>query len=283
MTNTSIALFGAHGRVGRAIAGIAKSRGLHVEILGWSQSGSDDHGEEISTRLARLNGRVDIIFAGGLTNPNLSQDDLIQANVSGPISVIQATKTNTRYRYLTVGSILETIEPLVAGNRYLTSKSILWRQIRKLASETPLQGRIAHIRGHTFYGGVPAPHTFLGQLYESLARDKPFPMSDGRQLREYMHVQDVACSILALLGNGCEQRVDYDLSTGEPVQLSTLASAVFKAFDRERLLRVGALATPQGENEIKRFPRAPDWLLGKSRPVIAGVTEWLKTLLNRKD
>ena len=279
MANRSLALFGAHGRVGQAIAGIAKNRGIRVEAMGWPQSSSDHYAEAISACLARIEGRVDIIFAGGLTNPSLSQNELTQANVSGPISVIEATKTDPRYRYLTLGSILETIEPLAMGNRYLTSKAILWRHVRKLASDSSLRGRIAHLRGHTFYGGEPARHSFLGQLYESLRAGITFPMSNGLQLREYMHVQDAAYSVLALLDNGCEQRLDYDLSTGEPVKLSSLANAVFKAFDREQLLHVGALDTPQGETEIKPFPRAPDWLLGQPRPSVAGIIEWLKSLL----
>ena len=282
MTGRSIALFGAHGRVGRAIAGCAKSRGLQVEAISWSRSALDSGAAEISDRLAQIGGRVDIIFAGGLTNPSLPKDDLIKANVSGPISVIEATKADARYRYLTLGSILETIEPLTAGNRYLTSKAMLWQHLRKLASKTPLQGRVAHLRGHTFYGGEPATHSFLGQMYESLRTGDPFPMSNGRQLREYMHVQDAAYSILALLDRGCEQRVDYDLSTSEPVRLSSLADAVFKAFDRKQLLRVGALATPEGENENKRFPRAPNWLLGEPRAAIPGIIEWIKLLLNHK-
>jgi nucleoside-diphosphate-sugar epimerase len=138
-----------------------------------------------------------------------------------------------------------------------------------------------HLRGHTFYGGAPAPHLFLGQMYESLREGSPLRMSAGRQLREYAHVEDVATSIVALLGRDWARPETIDLSTGEPVRLSDLARAVFRAFDREELLQVGALPTPAGENLDLRFPRSPAWLLGQPRPPVDGIIEWFSALLQR--
>jgi nucleoside-diphosphate-sugar epimerase len=184
-------------------------------------------------------------------------------------------------RYLTIGSVLETFSSLTASNcYYLASKAALWARIERLATDPRLDGRIAHLRGHTVYGGgAPAPHSFLGQMHESLRTGRPFLMSEGRQLREYAHVDDVARSIAALLARAWGGPAAIDLSTGEPVRLSELARAVFRAFDSEHLLQVGALPTPEGENLSAKFSRSPAWLLGRPRPAIEGIVQWSSDLL----
>jgi nucleoside-diphosphate-sugar epimerase len=106
-------------------------------------------------------------------------------------------------------------------------------------------------------------------------------MSAGDQLREYMHVEDVARSIVALLARDWRKFLTFDLSTGEPITLRDLATAVFSAFQCNELLRLGALPTPPGENKGQRFPRSPDWLLGRPRAPVEGIIKWLSALLER--
>ena len=69
------------------------------------------------------------------------------------------------------------------------------------------------------------------------------------------------------------------LTTLRPVRLSELTRAVFRAFDSEQLLQVGALPTPAGENVSTKFPRSPAWLLGRPRPAIEGIVQWFSELL----
>ena len=119
--------------------------------------------------------------------------------LSRPVSVIEATVDRRQFRYLTIGSVLETFSNLAADNRYLASKAALWARVEGHTTDPRFKGRMMHLRGHTFYGGAPAPHLFLGQIYESLRTGRPLRMSEGRQLREYAHVEDVASSIARLL------------------------------------------------------------------------------------
>src|SRR5439155_5433849 len=181
-----------------------------------------------------------------------------------PIGVIEATIDCKQFRYLTIGSVLETFSSLASSNRYLASKRALRTRIEGLAADPRLNARIMHLRGHTWYGGgAPARHLFLGQMYDSLRAGRPFRMSEGRQLREYAHVDDVASSILALLARIWTGPVAIDLSSGEPVTLSRLARAVFGAFYCEQLLQVGAFSTPAGEKVRGKFSPSRAWHLGR--------------------
>jgi nucleoside-diphosphate-sugar epimerase len=244
------------------------------------QTGTAREWPQILAQVLAFTGDVDIVFASGLTDPSATAADLALANVERPVGVIEATIDRKQYRYLSIGSVLETRSSLAASNRYLASKTALGKRIEGLAADPRLNGRIMHLRGHTFYGGAPAPHLFLGQMYDSLREARAFRMSEGRQLREYAHVDDVASSIIALLGRTWTGPVAVDLNSGEPVRLCDLARAVFRAFDCEQLLQLGALPTPVGENMDLIFPRSPAWLLGQPRPAIQGIIEWFSDLLN---
>ena len=282
MKRRSVVIFGSSGRIGRATARALEKTGRRVKAVSWldKSSGAARPREEILAELAAVADDADIVFASGLIDPSASAGDLALANVERPVGVIEATIERTQWRYLTIGSVLETFSGLAASNRYLASKAALWARIEELATDRRLHARIAHLRGHTVYGGgAPASHSFLGQMYESLHTRRPFRMSEGRQLREYAHVDDIARSMAALLARTWAGPAAIDLSTGAPISLSELARAVFRAFDSEQLLQVGALPTPAGENLNATFPRSPAWLLGRPRPPIEGIVQWFSELL----
>jgi nucleoside-diphosphate-sugar epimerase len=277
----ALLLFGAGGRLGRAVSETAAKGGVAVESIPWreAQSLATAKPEEIRARLAVADGRVDIVFAGGLIDPRFAVSDLMAANVNVPLRLIKGTAGDPRFRYVTIGSILETFAVLAASNAYLASKAELWTQARRLSDVHRLGGRIVHLRLHTLYGGPPAPHSFLGQIHDSLKSDRPFHMSSGEQLREYNHVDDVARSITMLLSRDWHGPLDLNLSTGNPVQLRDLAQRIFAAFGRSGSLTIGAIDAPKGENLDRRFPPAPDWLLDRPREPVAGIIDWLASLL----
>jgi nucleoside-diphosphate-sugar epimerase len=276
-------MFGANGRLGRAVVATLAEIGYRVQPVSWldfkTRAARDQR--EIVAELSAMTGQVDIVFASGLIDPGAPSADLTLANVERPAGVIEATIDCKQFRYLTIGSVLEVFPKLAANNPYLASKMALWTRIQSLSTDTRLHGRMMHLRAHTLYGGAPAPHSFLGEMYESLRAGQPFRMSEGQQLREYAHVEDVAFSIVALLTRSVTYCVALDLSTGQPVRLGQLARSVFRAFDCEQLLQVNALPTPIGENLNIKFPRSPAWLLGRPRPPIEGIIEWFSKLLDR--
>jgi nucleoside-diphosphate-sugar epimerase len=281
MKGRSVVIFGSGGRIGNAAARILRETSCQIAPVSWfnKNTGAARASHDILAELATIKGGVDIVFASGLTDPAASAADLLLANVERPLGLLKSTIDQSQFRYLTIGSALETFPNLAMTNRYLASKAALWARIAQLAVDPRLDGRIAHLRIHTAYGGAPTPHSFLGQMHESLRARRPFRMSEGRQLREYVHVDDLAQSIAALLGRHWNSPAAIDLSAGEPVSLAEVARAVFQAFDCEELLQLGALPTPVGENTSGKFVRSPAWLLGRPRPAIEGIVQWLSDLI----
>ncbi len=277
----TLVLFGASGRLGGAIAAAAMRQGLRVEPVRWLEARDwlQLEARAILRRLAVAEDGVDLVFAGGMTDPSQPAADLMLANAQLPARTIEATADDPRFRYLTIGSVLETFAELAVGNPYFASKAELWRQVSGFAEERRLHGRIAHLRLHTLYGGLPAPHSFLGQIYASIKADRTFTMSAGRQLREYSHVDDVSRSLITLLEREWRMPMVFDLSTGKSIKLYDLATKIFNAFDRADLLQIGALGTPKGENMHLCFPPSPAWLLGEPRDSVEGILDWLAVQL----
>ena len=113
---------------------------------------------------------------------------------------------------------------------------------------------VAHVRVHTLYGGgLPSRFMFLGQILGALESGAPFQMTQGRQLREYHHVDDDARAIRVLADGGAGGVLD--LSHGAPLSLRDLATSVFDAFGAAGQLQVGALAEPDEENYNTIFTR----------------------------
>jgi nucleoside-diphosphate-sugar epimerase len=281
LTPRRILICGASGRLGSALKSVAERKGFLVTVIGSQSLRACLDSQNNSNILGLLDGNAeaDIVFAGGLTDPNTPPADLMSANAELPSRFIELTAHHKGIRYLTVGSVLETFETLTKHNPYLQSKAELWQRMQKLSSIPEFSSRLCHLKLHTLYGGTPAPHSFLGQLYESLRIRQPFEMSDGRQIREYSHVEDVSKSMLALLRRKWPNSLSHDLSTSTPVALSDLAQTIFKRFNCEHLLRLGMLKTAPGENITTRFSRSPDWLLGRPRDQMNGIYNWLAVLL----
>lgn len=279
-TERQIALFGAKGRVGQAVSRLAKEQGIPITKVRWVETEFNQAVSNACRQLQETTGAIDIVFAGGLTDPAFGKQMLLRSNAEWPVRIIEATAFDTRFRYLTLGSVPELFAPLAAKNPYLSSKAALWQGIKTLSNNPIMKHRLVHLRGHTFYGAAPAPHSFLGQVYQSLLDGHSFSMSHGRQLREYFHFDDVSHSILALLSQPWGSCNEFNLSTGHPVYLSELAQTVFEYFNASENLHIGTITASSAENFDVKFPKSPAWLLGQPRPQIEGIINWLEILLD---
>lgn len=273
-------LFGASGQIGSALAKTIK--GSMLIQPRWSA-----RADWPQRALAEIPAAMpcDIVFAGGLTDPQLPEAHIRQANAIFPAQIIAATLDRPATRYVTLGTVMENFPKVCEANAYLRSKRELGDWLKDQASSPDVARRIRHVRLHTIYGGDDKrflkPHMFLGQVALALISATEFCMSSGEQIREYHHTDDIALSLAALLHRQWlhgESSV-VQINSGTPVRLGAFATQIFRAFGREDLLRIGMVPRPKGENLDRIFPRSEAWLLPASREPIQGVTHWLRTFV----
>ena len=211
-------------------------------------------------------------------DPAAPGEELSFSNDVFPRRVMAALQDLDAHRFVTFGTIHETLDAACAANAYFAAKRSLGGWMREAAGLPGAAGRFLHLRLHTLYGLPLHPRMFLGQMAAALRAGVPFAMSDGRQLREYHHADDVAEAVRRLLRRPELPGPALDLSSGRPLRLADLARQVFAAFGREDLLQVGALAALAGDNRDRVFPAAdPDLLPG--REPVRGVVEVLRAAL----
>jgi nucleoside-diphosphate-sugar epimerase len=105
---------------------------------------------------------------------------------------------------------------------------------------------VAVLRPSVIYGpGAPAG-MLLVALMESLRRQAPFPMTAGAQLRDFLHVDDAASAVAAVLERGVGGT--WNLASGESRTVREAAELGADLAGRRDLLRVGEL--PYRPNEV---------------------------------
>lgn len=225
----------------------------------------------------------DWIYAAGVVDPKASADALTEVNCEAALLLLAALAEASAaqepgaagLRIVTIGSALEDRPELQAANRYLASKAALARAIETARAGTGAARSVGwqHLRLHTLYGRRP-PHRcmFLGQMFDALRERRPFPMSSGRQLREYHAVDDVAEAILSHLQSGARNET-ATFSSGHAIRLGDLARAVFDHFGVPELLQIGAIADQPGEIYA---PIAADTVHVEAREPISGILAWLE-------
>mgnify|MGYP001599223263 CR=1 FL=1 len=279
-TPSQVLLFGASGQIGSAIFR-ALPKNL-VRSISWDEIASLSLSHQIQlidrTLKSDSHSSVQILFANGITNPSLEKKEILYSNYEFPRSIIRALIERPNFRFLTLGTVMEFFPEACAANTYLGSKFKLGQEALEFSTRWP--GQWLHLRLHTIYTLPLKPYMFLGQLTEALKKGQPFAMSSGKQLREYHHADDVANSVVALLNKNWKSlRATLELSSGRPITLAELATAVFHYFGKSNLLQIGKIQGQQGDNTQMAFPRSEPWLIGDDREPISGVIRMLTNSL----
>lgn len=266
-----IFVIGGRGRLGQAIIAsypndnvISINRHIYQD---WWQNDSQD---KISHFFEPWSDSNSIVFVtAGILDPRISQEEHLKVNYLLPRHLIEGA-TKVGLRVVTFGTVMERL--IANKNPYIYSKAMLGNYVSDFSAAEKLA---VHLRVHTLYGiGQPSPFMFLGQIYHALRNQVVFEMSPGNQLREYHHIDDEVRAIGVLVE--AETNGILDLSHGEPVSLKAIASYIFKAFNAESLLRVGALQEPKEENYGTVFQRSDLLLKIEFRKTLPAIVNYLK-------
>jgi nucleoside-diphosphate-sugar epimerase len=82
----------------------------------------------------------------------------------------------------------------------------------------------------------------------SLCSGRPFPASEGHQRRDFMHIEDAARALAALLMS--EVRGAVNIASGEAVSIRFLLERIMCETGRPDLIQFGALKSATNEPEV---------------------------------
>jgi len=156
-------------------------------------------------------------------------------------------------RLLTAGTCFEyetrTEAPLAETS--LTAPRFLYSACKLAMSEVLREAcRIsgmsyAHLRFFYQYGPWEAPGRIVPAVIGALLAGREAEVTLGDQVRDFLHIDDVASAIAAVVGSEIEGVIN--IGSGQPVCVRDVVAAAAHACERGDLVRLGALAYREGD------------------------------------
>jgi nucleoside-diphosphate-sugar epimerase len=146
--------------------------------------------------------------------------------------------TCAEYDWSGDGLLSETRTPLRPATLYGQAKA------RTFEAGAAL-GELAWGRAFFLYGPGEHPDRLVSSVASRLLAGEEAPTSEGTQVRDFMHVADVAGAFTALLDSGVTGAVN--IGSGVAVTVREVVDEVGRAAGRPELLRPGSLPLREGE------------------------------------
>lgn len=135
-------------------------------------------------------------------------------------------------------------DPVDPQSLYASCKYTAWLSARALAAEAGVKlawGRIFHL-----HGPDESPQRLIPWVAGELGRGVAVELTDGTQVRDHLHVADVAAGLAALAARETEGITN--ICSGTPVTLRHVLETVGELAGRSGLLKFGARPHRAGEN-----------------------------------
>jgi len=162
--------------------------------------------------------------------------ELIRAfrEAGGERCVISGSCYEYDWRY---GYCSEDVTPCEPDTLYGAAKDSLRRAFLSYCTVSGLSG--AWGRAFFMYGPRENPARLVSSVILSLLKGVPAKSSHGLQVRDYLHIQDVADGLVALFAS--EAKGPYNIAANAPVTIRQIVELLGKLTGRSDLLQIGAL------------------------------------------
>jgi nucleoside-diphosphate-sugar epimerase len=274
----SVLLTGAAGFVGGHVARALAGAGWHVTGIDraavpagapLSEFRSCDLLDERALHeLAESRAWKAVVHLAGALPTAGARGELFATNVGGTSAVLERLARPGRHVVLFSSGLVYGRQPAPFHEALPCAPLDAYGQ-SKLAAEALLQGwaratdsPATVLRPSVIYGAGAPSAMLIVSLLANLRAGEPFAMTAGEQLRDFVHVEDVADAVAAVLER-CVTGV-YNVASGESRSVRAAAELGAAIAGRPELLRIGAL--PYRDNEVfdyrldgDRLRRALQW------------------------
>jgi nucleoside-diphosphate-sugar epimerase len=156
------------------------------------------------------------------------------AELGGERAVTSGSSYEYDWRY---GFCSERLTPLAPDTTYGICKKALSDLLDVLSQVSGLSNAWARI--FFLYGPREHPDRLVASVIRSLLAAAPARCSHGEQIRDYLHVQDAADALVALLDS--DLRGPVNIGSGTPVALKEIVAAIADKLERPDLVELGAI------------------------------------------
>ncbi len=170
---------------------------------------------------------------------------LVQAFADGGGGRAVLAGSCAEYRWGDPGPCVEGVTPLEPATLYGTCKNATRAVLEAAAGALAIE--LAWGRVFFLHGPGEAPGRLVASVARALLAGERAATGDGTQIRDFLHVDDVAGAFAALLDSRVSGAVNIGSGEGRP--LRDVIRAIGAVTGREDLLDIGALAPRRGDPE----------------------------------
>lgn len=165
------------------------------------------------------------------------------AGIGGERAVLAGTCAE--YDWAVDGPLVEEASPLRPATLYGSAKHALHTVAAAYAEQAGFS--LAWGRVFFLYGPGEAPGRLVPSVARAVIAGEPARTTAGTQVRDFLHVEDVAGAFAALVASDASGPVN--VASGDGVPLRQVIELVAEAVGRPELLEIGALEQRPGEPE----------------------------------
>jgi UDP-glucose 4-epimerase len=265
MSRPRILITGATGFIARALAPRLLEKGDLILFLREEYAGA----RPLPEPLNELRPRVDAVYsdlrnyhltarairqarpdqvihlaAAGVSDPFLNPHTALNHNVTGMINLLRACFESGGS---TVRQVIVARTPgeRTATNVYAASKAAAWAFGAMYARTAgwPIHGAMIF----QAYGPSQPPQLLASAALRAALAGEDFPMTQGRQEKDWIYVDDVVAGVLALLDAGLSPGETVELGRGRPHGVLEVVERIYRLAGRGGRPRPGALPDRPGE------------------------------------
>ena len=186
--------------------------------------------------------------------PGADMGEMTAANVAGSYRLAAALDPDRTALFLNIGSCFEygsghdqhEDTRLAPPNAYAASKAAQFHMVEAVAQETGLN--TLTIRPFMTYGVGEPPHRLLAAAAKAAADGVDFPMTDGLQERDFVHVTDVVAGIMLALSVPVQADVRaINLASGTATKVRDVVDRLYTLAGRGGEPIFGARPSRKGE------------------------------------
>jgi len=266
VTNNRVLVTGATGFVGRPVVDALRARGLEVHGVSsrragsaagvvWHQANLLDPVQTSSlverVRASRLVHLAWDVRPGAWSGAGshlawlAASLHLLERFAAGGGRRVVMTGSGAEYDW-NAGVCAERTTALEPATLYGTTKLALGRVLEAYGRETALSTAWARI--FFTFGPSEDGRRLVASVVRSLLAGEPAACTEGRQVRDFLYVDDVASGIVALLESPVTGPVN--IASGQAISVADLATRIGAVLGRPELVRLGARPTPPGESPL---------------------------------
>lgn len=149
----------------------------------------------------------------------------------------QIAAAGTCFEYDTNFGFLHENTPTRPASLYAASKLSCWLMSQQLAVKSGI--RLAWGRIFYPYGPLEDERRLVPAAIKALKNGTPFQATIGNQIRDYIHVSDVASAFCTLINRQAEGI--FNIASGVPVTVGQLLYLIGDLMNRTDLLQLGAI------------------------------------------